>query len=233
MPPRKSPKTKGVPDAGRLEARMYNEAGREVGAIVLPPKVFGVAFNPDLAHYVLESMRRNARPTVAHSKGRSEVSGGGRKPWRQKGTGRARHGSIRSPIWIGGGVTHGPRSERSYERKINKKMRRQALLSALSEKLRGGEILFLEKLQILEAKTKRGAELLQNLSRVEGFEALGSKRVLVLLPANDRNTIRSLRNLGKVEVMEAKNSNPADVLSSKFLLIPKDSVKILEETFLK
>ena len=214
-----------------MEARVYNETGKEAGIIKLPPKVFGLPFSRDLIHFVLEAERANRRRPTAHTKDRSEVRGGGRKPWRQKGTGRARHGSIRSPIWIGGGVTHGPRNERSYEKKINKQMRRRALLSALSEKLREGEIVFLEKLAMPEAKTKLGAELLKNISRAPGFETLGQKRVLVLLPLNDKNTIRSLRNLDKVEVMEAKNSNTSDVVSNKFLLIPTESVRVLEETF--
>ncbi|MDP3784856.1 MAG: 50S ribosomal protein L4 [bacterium] len=219
--------------ADKLEARVYNETGQETGTIKLSSKVFGLPFRRDLIHYVLEAERALRRRPTAHTKDRSEVRGGGKKPWRQKGTGRARHGSIRSPIWRGGGVTHGPRNVRSYEKKINKRMRRGALLSVLSEKLREGEIMFLERLAIPEAKTKLGAKLLRNISRAPGFETLGRMRVLVLLPASDRNTMRSLRNLDKVEVMEAKNSNTSDVVSNKFLLIPQESVKVLEETFAK
>src|SRR3954462_9048133 len=129
-----------------MESPIYNAQGKKTGTVTLPESVFGVFWNDALMHQVVTSMHSNARPNVAHTKGRGEVRGGGRKPWQQKGTGRARHGSIRSPIWKGGGVTHGPRNEKVYARKINKGMRQKALLVALSRKAKDGEVILLESL---------------------------------------------------------------------------------------
>src|SRR3989344_829973 len=129
-----------------MEAKVHNQKGKESGTITLSPKVFGAKWRSDLVHQVVEGMRSNKRAGTADTKGRGEVRGGGRKPWKQKGTGRARHGSSRSPIWVGGGVTHGPRAEKNYKRKISKKMRAQALFSVLSKKLKDEEVLFVDSL---------------------------------------------------------------------------------------
>ena len=117
-----------------MEAKIYNQKGEIARTINLPEEVFGVKWRSDLVHQVVEGMRSNARSGTAHAKDRSEVRGGGKKPWKQKGTGRARHGSSRSPIWIGGGVTHGPLKDKNYKRKISQKMRVEALFSVLSRK---------------------------------------------------------------------------------------------------
>ena len=124
-----------------METKIYNQKGKEAGKITLPEEVFGLPWNADLVHQVVTSMLGNARTPVAHTKIRGEVRGGGKKPWKQKGTGRARHGSTRSPIWVGGGVTHGPRNDKIYARKINRKMKAKALYTILSKKAKDGEIL--------------------------------------------------------------------------------------------
>ena len=217
-----------------VEVKVYNQDGKESGVLKLSEKVFSLPWNPDLVHQVIVSEAANKRKGTAHTKDRSEVSGGGRKPWRQKGTGRARHGSIRSPLWIGGGITHGPRRERNYGVRINKKMKRKATLTLLSQKLRDQEILFLDNLSLPEGKTKKGAEVFKKLSKIKGFESLYQKSSsLVLLPAPERTLLRSLRNIKNIELSEARNLNPAQAARHKFLVVPKESVRVLEESFSK
>ena len=216
-----------------LETPIYAKDGTATGTITLPEGVFGVAWNADLVHQVVISMQGNARSGTAHTKDRSEVRGGGKKPWKQKGTGRARHGSSRSPIWAGGGVAHGPRTEKDYSRKINKNARAKALACVLSEKFRHGEILFLDTFAFTEPAAKSAKEILGTLSTIEGKEKLRTKRVnaaLILLPERDTNTELSFRNFGNVEVMQAKDVNPVELLTYKYVVVakPEENVKELE-----
>ena len=216
-----------------MEAKIYNQKGTSAGTITLPPKVFAAKWRADLVHQVVEGIRSNKRAGTADTKGRGEVRGGGKKPWKQKGTGRARHGSSRSPIWVGGGITHGPLSEKNYKRKISKKMRAQALFSVLSKKMKDNEILFVDSLLLSEAKTKKAVEIMKNLSKASGFKPLaGSKKHRILTALYDRNekTEKSFRNLPQLEIIFLKNLNPFDVLKYQYLLIenPEESVKFLE-----
>ncbi len=216
-----------------MEAKIYNQKGTSAGTINLPVKVFAAKWRADLVHQVVEGMRSNKRAGTADTKDRSEVSGGGKKPWKQKGTGRARHGSTRSPIWVGGGVTHGPLSDKNYKRKISKKMRAQALFSVLSKKMKDNEILFVDSLSLSETKTKKALEVMKNLSKASGFKPLASSkkpRVLVALSERSEKTEKSFRNLPQLEIVFLKNINPLDVLSYQYLLIenPEESVKFLE-----
>jgi len=216
-----------------MEAKIYNQKGVEAGKIVLPEKVFGAKWRADLVHQVVEGMRSNKRAGTADTKGRGEVSGGGKKPWKQKGTGRARHGSSRSPIWVGGGVTHGPLAEKNYKRKISKKMRAQALFSVLSKKLKDGEILFVDSLTPDKINTKTALETMKNLAKASGLRPLAvSKKPRVLTAVFERNekTEKSFRNLPQLEIVFLKNLNPLDVLNHQYLLIenPEESVKFLE-----
>ncbi len=216
-----------------MEAKIYNQKGAEAGKIVLPEKVFNAKWRADLVHQVVESMSSNKRAGTADSKGRGEVRGGGKKPWKQKGTGRARHGSSRSPIWVGGGVTHGPLAEKNYKRKISKKMRAQALFSVLSKKFKDGEIIFVQDLNTSEIKTKNAIEVLKNLSKIPKKKSLFSsnkRKVLTSLFNRDEKIEKSFRNLPQLEIVFLKNLNPLDVLNHRFLLIekPEESVKFLE-----
>ncbi|MCR4283857.1 MAG: 50S ribosomal protein L4 [Parcubacteria group bacterium] len=216
-----------------METKIYNQKGEESGKIKIPKNIFGLAWNDDLIHQVVVSMQSNKRAPIAHAKGRGEVSGGGKKPWRQKGTGRARHGSSRSPIWKGGGVTHGPLSEKNYTKKINKKMKQKALFVALSRKLNDNEILFLDKVNLDKTKTKEAVGILKSLSKIKGFEKLIVKKknaALVAMPAKDINTSLSFRNISGIGVGEVKNLNILDILSSKYLIMlnTKDSIGVLE-----
>lgn len=213
-----------------MELKIYNQEGQETGKIKLPAEVFGLKWNPDLVHQVMTSMTANLRKGTAHAKTRAEVRGGGRKPWRQKGTGRARHGSIRSPLWRGGGATFGPTKERNYFKKINKKMKRKALLIALSQKAEDGEILVLDDLKLKNPKTKEAAIIVKTLSKVKGFEKMAGKKrnSLFLLPAKNENVGRGFRNLPASGVIEARNLNLLDVLKHKYLVFIKSAITVFK-----
>ncbi len=216
-----------------MESKIYNQKAEEAGKIKLPDSIFGLKWNDDLMHQVVVSAQANKRAPIAHTKGRGEVSGGGRKPWRQKGTGRARHGSIRSPIWVGGGVAHGPTKEKDYSKKINRKMNRKAIFTALSRKLRDNEILFLDKIILVRPKTKDASEILKTISKIKGFEKLATKkknRALLALPKKDSDTVKSFRNIPGMEISETRNLNVLDLLTYKYLIMsnPKESLAIWE-----
>lgn len=204
----------------------YNQEGKKIGQTRLPSEVFGVKFNPNLVHQVAVAQAANRRQAIAHTKTRGEVSGGGRKPWRQKGTGRARHGSIRSPLWRGGGITFGPTKERVFKQKINKKMRRKALFMVLSAKAKEGELVVLDDLKLEQPKTKLMAQILKSLP-------VGSSSCLLALPTTDKTLIRASRNIPKVRPMLARDLNVLDLLSYKYLLMTKEGIKVIKETFIK
>jgi large subunit ribosomal protein L4 len=217
----------------KISAKIYSQKGAEAGSIDLPAKVFGAKWRADLVHQAVEGMRSNKRAGTADTKDRGEVRGGGRKPWKQKGTGRARHGSTRSPIWVGGGVTHGPLSDKNYKRKVSKKMRAQALFSVLSKKLKDKEILFVDSLTTSNISTKSAAVIIKSLAKASGFKSLaGSKKPRVLTALFERNpkTEKSFRNLPQLEIVFLKNLNPMDVLNYQYLLIenPEEAIKFLE-----
>lgn len=212
-----------------MEVKLYNQNGEKVGRIELPTGVFNLKWNPDLIHQVVTSMQSNLRRPVAHAKSRGEVRGGGRKPWRQKGTGRARHGSIRSPLWRGGGVTHGPLKEKDYSKKINKKMKKKAFFIVLSQKLRDNEILFLDKIALSRPKTKEANEIIKKISQVSGFEKLLNKktnRAMIALPKKELEIKRSFQNLPGLEVAETRNINVLDLLTYKYLILVSPNEKM-------
>lgn len=205
-----------------VEAQVYNITGKEAGKIQLSESVFGLPWNADLVHQVVISMEANKRTPVAHTKNRGEVSGGGKKPWQQKGTGRARHGSIRSPIWVKGGVSHGPRNDKDFSSKINKKMKAKALYTILSRKLKQGEVLFVNDLSLKAPKTKEAKEILSSLSKISGFEPLLNKRknsAYIALDIKDKNTEKSFRNFGNMHVDEIRNLNPVSLMKYKYVVI--------------
>lgn len=217
-----------------MDAKVFSQDGKETGKVTLPETVFGVAWNPDLVHEVVIGMQANARTGTAHTKDRSEVRGGGKKPWRQKGTGRARHGSSRSPIWTGGGVSHGPRNEKDHSVKINKKVRAKALASVLSKKLADQEVLFVDTFKLTEPKTKDAKVIMTALAKGAGQESLATKRknaAVVVLAERNLATEKSFRNFGNVEVMQAKDINPVDLLTYKYVVVADapSSVEILEK----
>ena len=214
-----------------MKAILYNQQGEEVGTTLLSKEIFDVKMNNDLLHQVVVSQMANRRKVIAHTKDRGEVRGGGKKPWRQKGTGRARHGSIRSPLWRGGGVTFGPRKEKVFKKKIPKKMKRKALFMALSDKLKNNLLIVLDGLKLEKVKTKFLAELVGNWrSKIKNFK---KGNVLIILPKNDKNIILSARNISGIDTTWAGNLNALDVLSYKYLVVMKDSVKTIKDTFAK
>ncbi|HUV81049.1 MAG TPA: 50S ribosomal protein L4 [Patescibacteria group bacterium] len=207
-----------------MKYAVHNQQGEEKGTVLLPKEIFELPMNSDLVHQVAISQMANRRIVTAQAKNRGEVRGGGRKPWRQKGTGRARHGSRRSPIWRGGGVTFGPTKDRVFKKKINKKMKKKALFMVLSEKAKSNLLVVLDELKLEKAKTKSLAKLIENFKK-------GS--FLIALPKIEKNVILASRNLTGVEVVEARNLNVLDLLSSKYLMMPKESIKVVKEIFSK
>jgi len=209
---------------------IYNTEGKKTGTAKLPSEIFDVKINTDLVHQAVVAQLANKRQVLAHTKDRGEVRGGGRKPWRQKGTGRARHGSIRSPIWRGGGITFGPIKERNFKKKINKKMKRKALFMVLSSKVKDNELVLLDKLEIKEPKTKLMAEILNKLNKVKSQKSK-VKSILIVIPKSDVNIVRASRNIPETKTIRADSLNVLDLLSFKYLLMPKEAIKVIEKTY--
>lgn len=227
----KAPKV--IATTGPIDMVIYNQNGTKAGTIALPEKVFGVRWNADLVHQVSMGMMANKRAGTAHTKDRSDVSGGGKKPWKQKGTGQARHGSNRSPIWVGGGVTFGPRNDKDYSQKINRKMRVKALYTVLSRRTKDSQILALDTLSLSAMKTKDAFEILSSLAKISGFEKLGSKKpttALIAIPERNAVLEKSFANLPGVTLKLAKDINVLDVMQFHNLVLvdPKKIVEGLE-----
>ena len=200
---------------------VYNIEGKEVGSIELNDAVFGVEVNEHLVHMAVVNQLANNRQGTQSAKTRSEVSGGGRKPWRQKGTGHARQGSTRSPQWTGGGVVFAPKP-RDYSFKMNKKEKRIALLSALSSKVADNKIVVLDSFNLDEVKTKKFAEVMSNL-KVD--------KALVVIEGENKNVVLSGRNIPTVKVSAANEINTYDVLKYETLVVTKAAVEKLEEVY--
>ncbi len=189
----------------------------------LPDSLFGVAGNPVVVQQAVIAQQANARRSIAHTKTRGEVKGGGRKPWRQKGTGRARHGSIRSPIWKGGGVTFGPRNTRNFHVKVNAKARRKALAMVLSEKVRNKHFIVVDQLALDQPKTKRFVSVLKALPT--------SKTTLTVLAEANLSVLKATRNLPHVETIRANSLNVLDVLRYETLVATKPAVEMMIKTY--
>lgn len=212
---------------------VYNQSGKELSSMTLPTSVFGVSWNADLVHQVVVSMNANKRAGTAHTKDRSAVSGGGKKPWKQKGTGRSRHGSSRSPIWVGGGVTFGPTNEKDYSKKINKKMRAKALYTVLSRKFTDGHLLLVDSLSLSAMKTKGAIAVTESLAKIAGFEKMTStKKTTALVALPERNDVieKSFANLPGITVVLASDINALTVMGYTYLVMvaPETVVPALE-----
>ena len=209
-----------------MKIDIYNQAGEVTGSATLPKEIFDVKFNADLVHQVMVSLSANKRQTSAHTKTSGEVRGGGKKQWRQKGTGRSRQGSIRSPLWKGGGITHGPRKDRNFEVEIPKKMRRKALFMVLSEKAKNNKLVVLEKIESENGKTKEMAQSLLKLP-------CKNQATLIAMPDYNKKVLLATRKISKTSIEDARNLNVLQLLNHKYLVITKDSIKTIQETFAK
>ncbi|MBI5254240.1 50S ribosomal protein L4 [Candidatus Falkowbacteria bacterium] len=204
---------------------VLNQKGEQIKEIKVSPAIFNVKLNPKVLHQVVVAMAANQREILAHTKTKGEVAGGGKKPWRQKGTGRARHGSIRSPIWIGGGITFGPRNIRNFKQKINKKMRQKAMLMALSDRFRNKLVTVVESFEMKDAKTKIFKNILNNLKL--------KSSILVVFDKFNAAVVKSLNNLPKVEAIRADSLNAQVILKYKNLLITEPAVEVIGKIFKK
>lgn len=211
--------------------KVYNQNGEETGKTLLPKGIFDIEINTDLLWQVVRSQTANQRQGSAHTKTRGEVRGGGKKPWRQKGTGRSRHSSIRSPIWRGGGTVFGPRNDKVWKQKINKKMARKSLLMALSSKAKEENIVVLEDLKLNEVKTREVAKIIANLrTKIVNFK---KAKTLIVLSSFDKDLIRAAKNIVDLKTIEARNINALEILSFKYLLMTKDTILTLKKMFSK
>lgn len=214
-----------------LQIKVYNQAAEAVKDLELSAKIFGVKPNNELLHQAVVASQANARQVLADTKDRSEVSGGGKKPWKQKGTGRARVGSSRSPIWIGGGVTFGPTKNRNFKQKINQKMKQKAMFMALSDKVTTSSFVVIDNLAFAEYKTKKFNELLSALEK----KVLKNDRrnILILNDSKDEKVVYSGRNLKGVKIINLENINLLDLLNFKNLLLTENAVKTLVDRYNK
>jgi large subunit ribosomal protein L4 len=211
-----------------MKAPLYDLAGKKVGDYELPESVFGLTWNADLVHQTTMAMESSARAPIAHAKTRGEVRGGGRKPWKQKGTGRARHGSTRSPIWVGGGKAHGPQSTKNYARKVNRRAAAKALAVVLSQKMRDGELVLVDALSIKAPKSADAKKALVALAKGSGVAKLGARKNAALIAVGAKSVAleQSFRNFGNVSIAEARSLNPVDALRAKVIVIENPEAAI-------
>jgi large subunit ribosomal protein L4 len=226
-----------------IKLNVYNQKGEAVKEVEVSTKVFGAKVNQVVINEAVNAQRANERQVLANTLDRSEVRGGGKKPWRQKGTGRARAGSSRSPIWIGGGVTFGPTKDRNFKKKVNKQARRAAIFMALSDRLANQRLLVLENPTLSEIKTKVMNEVVSNLEekvlKVVSTDAKkkdkslkNERRSMLLISAEyDDKLIRSTRNLSGVSIINCENINILDLLKSKTVVLTEGCVKRIESVY--
>jgi len=211
---------------------VYNSSGEQIKDIELSSRIFGVKPKVDVIHQVVIAQEANSRQVLAHTKTRAEVRGGGKKPWKQKGTGRARHGSTRSPIWVGGGVTFGPRKDRNFAQKVNKKQKQLALAMCLSDKAKNKSIVILDNLANASSKTKDLDLWLKGLKgKIAGLK--DSKKFLLVMDAPDARFVKSAANLSGVNTISALSLNCIDILHADSIISSAKAVEAIEKHFKK
>ncbi len=202
---------------------VYSIEGKEAGNMALTDAMFNVKPVSTVIHEVVVGLRANARKSIANTKTRGEVSGGGKKPWKQKGTGRARAGSSRSPIWVGGGITFGPTSERNFSVKINKKLKKKALFMGLTDKVLSNKLFVLEAVNVSMPKTKVMAELVKLLPI--------DRNALIIGPGAQPELMRMVRNLSNIKLVTVQSVNLLDVLTYRTIIFLKDAVPAFERVY--
>jgi len=217
-----------------IKTNIYNQNAEIVGELNLSDKVFAVKVNEDLVHQAMVTQSANERQVLAHTKTKGEVRGGGKKPWKQKGTGRARAGSSRSPIWIGGGVTFGPRKDRNFSKKINKKMNQKALMMVLSDRLSTNNIAVVDKFEVKEYSTKNFNGFVKKIENIFATTDKKTKRsVLFVNDIKDEKVVFSARNLVGLQIINLENLNIIDLLKSKNLILTESAIKTINERYSK
>ncbi|KKU19020.1 MAG: 50S ribosomal protein L4 [Parcubacteria group bacterium GW2011_GWA2_46_10] len=206
-----------------MKTDLYNKGGEKIGNVEVSDRLFGAPWNADLVHQALRVQETNRRERIAHAKDRGEVRGGGRKPWRQKGTGRARHGSIRSPLWVGGGRAHGPNKEKIYSLHISQKMRQGAMFAIFSKRLAEGEIKVVDSLGITEPKTKLLRDALKVLSP--------RQNALIIVSPENKAIFAASGNIEKVKVTDPRALNVYDLLRYKNVIIEQGALETIEQHY--
>lgn len=203
---------------------LYNIKGDKVGSLTLEASLFDVKPSPALLHEAIVAQQANSREAIAHTLTRGEVTGSSKKPWKQKGTGRARHGSTKSPIWIGGGITFGPRNERNFSLKINKRAKRKALAMILSEKVATDRFIAVDTLELKDGKTKELLAILKNLP-------ISKKKTLIILPPQQKDVAIAAQNVKGIQTMPANTLNVVDLLKTDVVLISKEAVEMVTQIY--
>ncbi len=209
-----------------IKVKLYNWQGEVIGDEKVDAKFFGVKINPVVVQQVVIAQRANSRETLAHTKGRSEVRGGGKKPWKQKGTGRARHGSIRSPLWVGGGITFGPTTDRNFSQKINKKTKATALKMVMVDKLASDNLIVVDSYDMKDAKTKSLQDALKKLP-------INGKSTLIVTNSAKDNVNLAAKNLKKIETIFVGSLNVVDLLKYQYLVVNKALLTKIQEHYRK
>src|SRR3989339_1820895 len=209
-----------------MKVDLYNLAGKITGQQELADEVFNVKIKPEVVHEVYIAQMANQREAWADTKGKGEGRGGGKKPWKQKGTGRARHGSIRSPLWKGGGVTFGPTKERNFKKSVNQKAKQKALFMVLSDKVKNQKLILVEDFVLPEAKTKK-------LQTVLNLLPVKNKKTLIALDKKDEKIVKAAQNLTKVATEPVISLNFVDILKNEFLIMPARATALVVKHFTK
>jgi len=213
-----------------IKLSVYNLSGDKVKDLEVSSRLFGRAVKPEVVHQVVVAQNANSRHILAHTLGKGDVRGGGKKPWKQKGTGRARHGSIRSPLWAGGGITFGPTKDRNFSKRVNKKQKQLALAMCLSDKVNEKSLTIFDKIEFKDVKTKELNNWIKTI-REKIVDLKDSKKILIVLDSNDKGIRRIALNIDKVETIVADSLNCVDLLKYDTILMTEKSLEVIDQHY--